>query len=162
MFKNLKLGAKIGLGFGILILIAVFLGSMAVVNMSNVKKESTKLAHEYVPEVNIAGALNRQSYRTMYAMRGYAYTAEKRFLDQGTAAIAQVNDSIKEAEELAKKAKNLVKLAGEIEEIKKAANEYARLMDETVALNAKLDEYRRELDTNGTNWYHRLQNRPGS
>ena len=36
MLKNMKLGTKIGLGFGVLIAIAMMLGGLAVYNMKSV------------------------------------------------------------------------------------------------------------------------------
>ncbi|MFO7884999.1 MAG: PDZ domain-containing protein, partial [Desulfobacteraceae bacterium] len=46
--KNMKLGTKIGVGFGILIIIALVLGGMAVINMKGVSSETTMLAEEGV------------------------------------------------------------------------------------------------------------------
>jgi len=45
--KNIKLGIKIGGGFGVLILIACALGGMAVFNMKGVEGDSTRMAKEY-------------------------------------------------------------------------------------------------------------------
>ena len=45
--RNLKLGMKIGIGFGILILIACSLGGMAVFNMTTVEKDAKKLSKSY-------------------------------------------------------------------------------------------------------------------
>ena len=52
--KNMKLGAKIALGFGVLIIIAAILGVVGVWEMGTVKTETTKLADEYVPEADMA------------------------------------------------------------------------------------------------------------
>ena len=66
--KNIKIGTKIALGFGILILIAMALGGMAVVNMNTVAVESTKLDKEYIPEVNIATQIRSGSTQLMLGM----------------------------------------------------------------------------------------------
>ena len=60
MLKNLKLGVKIGGGFGILIVISLILGGMAVINMSSSKKQAEQLSEEYVPEVEIANGLEKK------------------------------------------------------------------------------------------------------
>jgi methyl-accepting chemotaxis protein len=60
MLKNLKLGVKIGGGFGMLIIIACTLGGLAIFNMSNVETESTRLAKAYVPEVEVANNLEKK------------------------------------------------------------------------------------------------------
>jgi len=70
MFKNLKLGTKIGLGFGALLLIAVALGGLATWSMLDVKTTATKLAEENVPAVAVANNVERMSLHTMYQARG--------------------------------------------------------------------------------------------
>ena len=73
----MKLGIKIGLGFATLLAIAIALGVLAIFNMSNVETKSTMLEKEYVPEVGIANQIERSSFRTMYAMRGYGFTGKE-------------------------------------------------------------------------------------
>ncbi|MFO7884554.1 MAG: MCP four helix bundle domain-containing protein, partial [Desulfobacteraceae bacterium] len=77
--KNMKLGTKIGVGFGVLIIIALVLGGMAVINMKGVSSETTMLAEEYIPEVNVSVKIRGAANRIMYAMRGYGFTEEERF-----------------------------------------------------------------------------------
>jgi methyl-accepting chemotaxis protein len=131
MFKNLKLGTKLGAGFGILILIAMILGGIAVVKMKGVEGDSQKLSQEYVPEAELASQLERRVYRTMYAIRGYGFTGEKKYFDEGMAAMAQVKETIGEAEKLADRAKHLVKLKGSLSEVEQAVGEYQKLVVQT-------------------------------
>ena len=69
--KDMKLAMKMALGFGVLIVIAVLLGGIAVWNMRSVQDYSTRLDYQYLPEVSIASHLERQFLETMYEMRGY-------------------------------------------------------------------------------------------
>ena len=48
--KNMKLGAKIALGFGVLIIIAAILGVVGVWEMGTVKTETTKLPKNMFPK----------------------------------------------------------------------------------------------------------------
>ncbi|MBF0527267.1 MAG: hypothetical protein HQK56_19470, partial [Deltaproteobacteria bacterium] len=57
--KKLKLGARVALGFGALILISLIMGGVAFWNMEQVKIKATTLATEYVPEVGVANNLER-------------------------------------------------------------------------------------------------------
>ena len=50
MFRNMKLGAKIASGFGIMIAIAVILGTVAVGNMTAAKRNAVRVRDEYVRE----------------------------------------------------------------------------------------------------------------
>lgn len=132
MLNNLKLGVKIGGGFGMLILIACTLGGLAIFNMSNVEVESTRLAKAYVPEVGMANALERNSLLTMYAMRGYALSEEDRYLKQSEKHLADVEKSIEECKAQAQAYPELVKLREGVEEAETKVNEYKRLAERTV------------------------------
>ena len=132
--KNLKLGAKIGLGFGILIIISLALGSMAIWNMKTVATESTKLAKEYVPEVDVAGKIRGASNRIMYAMRGYGFTENDEYYKEARNELEIMTRSVSEGEVLSKEAKNLKKLTGQLADINKAKAEYHAAMEETTKL----------------------------
>lgn len=145
-FKDLKLGAKLAIGFGVLIAIAIFLGGMAVVNMSKITTESEYLAHEYVPEVKIATDLRGAANRTMYEMRGYGYTEEERFYNDAQKEIRALKQAIADGEALEKNAERLVKLSGQLQIAKEATNKYLQLVDKTVELNKLLEEQRGVMD----------------
>ena len=77
--KNIRLGMKIGIGFGALILIACVLGLLGVYNMQSVGKTSEALSQQYIPETVVANELERSSMLTMYAMRGYALSLDQKY-----------------------------------------------------------------------------------
>ncbi len=131
MFKRMKLGTKILSGFGILVILALGLGGLAVVEMKGVETESAKLAQEYVPETRIASEIERDVFSTMYAIRGYGYTGDKGFHEEGVAAMGEVKESLKKAEALASQSMHLNTLKGSIGEAERAIAEYERLMKET-------------------------------
>ncbi|MBD3168443.1 MAG: chemotaxis protein [candidate division Zixibacteria bacterium] len=146
MFKNLKLGAKIGVGFGVLILIACSLGMLAVYNMNNVETESNKLAYEYVPEVEVANNVERFSLATMYANRGWGFTEEEKFYQEGQKNYTEVQKYIEEAKVLADNSPHLVKLKGQITDVEKAVGEYGNLVEQTKQTFEKLNNNRAQLD----------------
>ncbi|MCB2183622.1 MAG: HAMP domain-containing protein [Desulfobulbaceae bacterium] len=115
--------------------------------MKNISTLSTMLQKEYVPEVDVANNIERYSLLTMFNMRGYGYTEEKKFLNGGKENLAEVQKFIEEAKTLADNSSNLVKLKGQIEAVDKEVSNYGKLVDETVAVNAKLDENRKILDS---------------
>jgi methyl-accepting chemotaxis protein len=98
MLKNLKLGLKLGLGFGCLILIATLLGGLAVYNMHKASEGSTRLADAYVPEVGIATGIERASLLTMYALRGYSYSREEGLWNQASGHLDGLHKALKDAE----------------------------------------------------------------
>jgi methyl-accepting chemotaxis protein len=144
--KNIKLGIKIGGGFGVLILIACALGGLAVFNMKTVEKDSIRLAHEYVPEVGIANELERSSLLTMYAWRGYAFTEQQAFLDEGRKQLAAVQGVLVDAEKHSQAYPSLVKLKEQLGQAKTVVAAYAAQSDQTVELIEAMNADRRTLD----------------
>jgi len=127
----MKLGTKLGLGFGLLIVITCLLGGLAVYNMKNVASESTTLAHEYVPEVEVGAELRGAVNRTMYQMRGYSYSENEELYNKAQAELAATKAALDKGRELSKTAHNLKKLAGQIESASSAVEKYGQLAAET-------------------------------
>jgi methyl-accepting chemotaxis protein len=144
--KNIKLGIKIGGGFGVLILIACALGGLAVFNMKTVETDSIRLAQEYVPEVGIANNLERSSLLTMYAWRGYAFTEQQSFLDEGRKQLAAVQGVLGDAEKHSQAYPSLVKLKEQVVQAKTVVSAYAAQADQTVELIEAMNADRKALD----------------
>ncbi len=139
MFKKLKLGAKIGLGFAALILIALALGGLAVWNMWGVTTIANSMKTESVPEVGVANNVERYSLHTMYEMRGYTYTEEPKFLTAGRKHLEEVKKYLKDAKALGDTSPNLAALKSNAEAAEKKALEYEDLVNQTVAITEKLN-----------------------
>jgi len=144
--KNIKLGIKIGGGFGMLILIACALGGLAVFNMKTVETDSIRLAQEYVPEVGIANELERSSLLTMYAWRGYAFTEQQSFLDEGRKQLTAVQQALGSAEKHSQTYPSLVKLKEQVVTAKTVVGSYAAMADQTVEVVEAMHADRRALD----------------
>jgi len=131
MFKRMKLGTKIGVGFGLLILLALVLGGMAVFSMSGVKTTAMALSEQNVPEVGVATNVERSSLETMYEARGYAFTEEKKYLDEARKELEGVKKFLTEAKTHANKY-NLAALRENANKAETNALEYERLLNDTV------------------------------
>jgi len=146
MFKNMRLAAKIGVGFGLLLAIALVLGGLAVWSMRTVGDKSTMLADEYAPEVQIANDIQADAQTAMFEMRGYAYTEDKTFYDAGTKALAEAKKAIQQAVELAQKSPHLVKLKDAVDDIDANVAEYEKMSAATVTLNEAIQKDRQTLN----------------
>jgi methyl-accepting chemotaxis protein len=146
MFKQMKLGTKIGSGFALLVIIAVALGSVAVWNMWGVQEDSTQLTKEYVPEVTVATEVERAALTTMYNMRGYAYSEEEKFLTLGRKNLSEVHEALERAQKLADASPHLDKLKTAVTSAKSAVSKYEDLLQQTVACVEKIGADRTQLN----------------
>ncbi|MBL7645732.1 MAG: MCP four helix bundle domain-containing protein [Candidatus Hydrogenedentes bacterium] len=145
MFKSMKLGSKIGMGFTLLLVIAIALGGLAVVNMNGVKNTAEMLATSAMPEVGLATEVERYSLKTMYATRGYAFTEEKPYLDTAREELAKVKDFLKQVEAHAATF-NDTDLDAKARGAEAAALEYEKLLEETVTTTEALNVEKEALN----------------
>ncbi|WP_316896366.1 methyl-accepting chemotaxis protein [Pseudodesulfovibrio indicus] len=146
MFKNLKLGLKLGLGFGCLILIACVLGGVAIYDMLMVSTDSRQLAEEYLPEVTIANDLERAALLTMYAIRGYSLSEEERFWNDGRKSLDETQANLRRAGEHADAHPRLVQLKKDVEAASTRLDNYASLVAETNRIIGSMAAIRENMD----------------
>ena len=146
MLKNLKLGLKMGIGFGIVILLVLAIGGLAVLNMLQIQSQSQSLQQEYVPEVDIANNIERNSLQVMYNMRGYSLNFNRDFYELGQEYMAALNDYIGQAEQLAAEHQGLVQLREDVTVAKNNVAEYDSLAGETDATIQEIAAQRKILD----------------
>jgi len=108
--KNMRLGVKIGVGFGLVLVLACVLGIMAIVNMGSAQQSAEHMKSEYVPEVGIANNLERHVLQAVSAMRGYSFTSDNSYFEEARKEMAEVRKFLAEAKTLAEKYPRLVKL----------------------------------------------------
>jgi methyl-accepting chemotaxis protein len=146
MLRSLSLATKLALSFGLLVAILAGLGGMATWGMWGVQQESKLLASEYVPEVKLANAVERTALRTMYEMRGYAFTEGAKYLDAARGLFQELHGQLDQLEGVQDKSTRLRDMKSVTEEALSHVVEYERLRDETVKLNAVIAEQRTTLD----------------
>ena len=146
MFTKMTVGKRISLGFALILLLAVALGSMAIYEMRNISQLSNKLAVDYAPEVDIVGSLERNSRRVMYEMRGYGFTEDEKFFKQAGPWRETLQKRIDAAEKLAAQTKVLVKLAPAMKLFKEEVSKYDKLMIDTKERIEKLASLRTGMD----------------
>jgi methyl-accepting chemotaxis protein len=127
--KNLRLAAKIGVGFGLVIAIAVALGAVAIISMRGVQGDAGRLERETVPQMDVATNLERNALLSMYNMRGYALSAQKSSLDEAKTYLEMTQKYLTDAENLASKYPRLGTLRNSAAEAKSRVERYARTAD---------------------------------
>jgi len=145
MLHHQKLGTKLIGSFIIVAALTLILGSLAIFNMLRVKHTSTDLAVEIVPEVAVANEIERWSLKTMYEMRGYAFTEEAPFLDKARANLGKVKENLKVATDHAEKYQ-LDALRTNTKRATEKATAYEHLIEETVSIIAGMDKEKASMN----------------
>lgn len=108
--KNLRLAAKIGVGFGVVIAIMIALGGLAYVNLLGVQGDSVRLNRETVPQVSLAVSLARSGELTGASSQIFAATLQQDYFDQTLKYLGDMGKTIADAQALAAKYPRLIVL----------------------------------------------------
>lgn len=152
MFKNMRMGLKMTLGFGLVIVLVAVVGGIAIMNMLQIQTQSESLKNEYIPEVDIANNIERNSLQVMYNMRGFSLNFGEQYYELGQTFMAELNKYLEQAEELANEYKGLVKLAEDVVVAKTSVAEYSSLADETKTVIAEIKAERKVLDASAAEY----------
>jgi methyl-accepting chemotaxis protein len=144
--SNFKLAGQLAIGFGAIIVITIILGSMASINMFSSANEAEVLSNKYVPAIGMVNNLERNSLRTMYSMRGYAYTQEESFWNEGVKNLDQVKRDLSDAIALANK-ENMPVLKDQATKAEQSVRTYEDLAKKTQDANKRLEGYVNQMNT---------------
>lgn len=145
--SNFKLSGQLGIGFGAIIIITIVLGVLAVVNMMRSASLADDLASKYIPSVEVANNLERNSLQTMYAMRAYAFTQEEQYYQEMEQKLAEVKNDLDNGNRLAN-AENLEVLRQEINTAEQGVRTYENLANQTREVNKTIESLVKDMDLN--------------
>ncbi len=131
MFRRMKIGVKLALSFGALLLIFAAVGGLSWVNMNSVRTEADALAEQYVPESNMAGDLLDSIKDMVYEIRSFGDTYDKQYSDAGNTFAANARKYLGVAGEHAAKYPRLVRLREDLPKVESSLDEYAGMMKQT-------------------------------
>jgi len=96
----MTLGKRISLGFGILVLITLVLGTMGTINMRSAATDATKLSDIYAPEVHVANEIFATSNQIRYDMLTFATQENEASLEKVKRGFVELKKQLVQAEEL--------------------------------------------------------------
>mgnify|MGYP006271080191 CR=1 FL=1 len=146
MFKNWKIGWKIGGGYALILLIGILLGAWGYQILGHIRTPAENMAREYVPEVSISQELERNNFQAMYNIRGYAFSQDDALLEEGRAFLDEVTENLNQARGIAERYEDLVVLRESIGNAETQLTEYRGLVNETVAANEGIQSSQEQLD----------------
>ncbi|MBF0511657.1 MAG: hypothetical protein HQL13_04925 [Candidatus Omnitrophica bacterium] len=134
MWNKMSLAMKLGTGFGIVVIIAIVLGLLAVVNMKGVEQTTDILVQEKVPEVSVANNIERWALKSMIEMRSYWFTEDETYWQSAFQDLQKMKDYIKAAKAQAASSPRLSALKEDVEITEIAASEFEVLANKGLEL----------------------------
>jgi methyl-accepting chemotaxis protein len=145
--SKLSLSKQIGIGFTLMLIIILTMGLIGSTSISKAINNSEKLDKQYVKEVEIAGHIERSFANVRIAIGKFIYTEDEKYKKLSDTSFIETYKYIAEAEELAKKYPDLVKLKASLKPMTDKIKEYQNTVEkihttflEKKSIRAKLDE----------------------
>ncbi len=144
----MKLSTKIANGYGLVIVIALILGGMAVYNMNRVKSDSRDLANLFVPGVSMEYELESSFRELLFTVRGYSYTGNDSFYIQAEQQYKKIEEIIEKAEKHAGTDEKLSAMKDGMHKIKENITKYNGFIKASNEIFGKVSDARKALDLN--------------
>ncbi len=146
MLKNMRISMKFALGIGLMVIILIGVLIFSTINLQKVDAEVSELSNLYLPEIEVANAMENTTREIMYNIRGYGLTGNTTYLEQGREGFVQLNKLIADGRTMVSEHPELVKLGERLDALQTASDTYAGLVDQTVAEQETIATARTALD----------------
>ena len=137
MLNRLRIGAKLMVGFGVVVVLSVFLGGMAIYFMRSVGDEATHLAEDSAPTVKYANEVERNTMLVTMDSRAFQFTGDQAFYERSLKGMEKLQAAMKETNRLADDHK-LESLDKNIHQCIDAVDDFTREMKQVYSLDAEL------------------------
>jgi methyl-accepting chemotaxis protein len=131
MLKDMRIGAKLGLGFGLVIVLALLVGGIGIFNLLAISEDATNLEDRELPQLRIATSVETSAWQMVYAIRGYTYSYDRRFFDQGMGYMDAMDAYIRQGQQLLQEFPDLVTFRRAIEQAVQGSQRYRQETQET-------------------------------
>ncbi|WP_294966324.1 methyl-accepting chemotaxis protein [Sulfurimonas sp.] len=146
--NNLTLGKKIASALGMVLIIMVMLGAMAIYNMKIAESNAMALNEKYVPEVRIAGDIQNYFAKVRIDASKYIFTEQDKYTTGINTNFEKTNKAVKEIKQLVQDQPTLLTLKKLVPPLEKEITNYQNSMLKLEAIFKHKKEIRADLDKN--------------
>lgn len=123
-WNDLKIGFKIGSGFGLLILLAAIIGAIATISMMKIQDETRSLAQESLPSVNESVRADKDWREIMINLQAYDHVRNQYYLNRANQYITQFSHSMDALISISENAKSSSLNTEKLKEIRSSLGEF--------------------------------------
>jgi methyl-accepting chemotaxis protein len=144
MIRKRTLGVKLGVAFGVLLLIFAAVGLASWKAMSDARRTARTLTDESIPEMVAATSVQRLAQESIFEIRGYAHTLDNIYLVEGERHLEQLGEALDAAEKLGNTYASLQDLREGAKQARASWNLYKQILGETKKVVAAIESSRQE------------------
>jgi len=155
-WADLKIGTKIGIGFGLLIFLSALIGGISIVSMRQIQKETDFLANESLPSVNESFRIDKDWREVMFYLQAYDYIRDPYYLNRADQYLTKYANSLDGLIKIADNSKKssiqkdkLTSLKGSLSEYRSLIESYKEIENKNQKLLNNIEEGIADLQNSG-------------
>jgi methyl-accepting chemotaxis protein len=129
-WTDLKIGTKIGTGFGMLIFLAVVIGGISTFSMSKIQDETNFLANESLPSVNESFRIDKDWREVLFFLQAYDYNRDSYYLTRADQYLTKYTNSLDALIKIANNSKKSTIALDKLNTLKSALSQYRAIIDQ--------------------------------
>jgi methyl-accepting chemotaxis protein len=145
MLKNMRIGVKLALGFGLVMALSAVLGLMAVVQLSGIATRSVEMKEHDVASAEKALEVERQTRIAILAWRTFGMSGNPKDAEEGRNGLKLVEDAITACDALAKE-QGLAAFGEAAKKARATLEDYRKATEKTVDIMGRVDALRGRQD----------------
>jgi len=145
-WTDLKIGTKIGIGFGMLIFLAALIGIISIISMRQIQKETDFLANESLPSVNESFRLDKDWREIMFFLQAYDYVRDSYYLDRADQYLIKYSNSLDGLIKIADRSKKSSIAKDKLASLKGSLSEFRSIIDKYKELENKNQKLLNEIE----------------
>lgn len=123
-WKNIKIGTKLTLAFGTIIILLLLIGGNSLLNTININEKASSLSDEYLPMSILSNNISSSVKKVIVSQQNFSYTLEKTYLDEDRNYLDSLKAYLRDAKRLTDKYISLSSFKIIVENTEKAVAEY--------------------------------------
>jgi methyl-accepting chemotaxis protein len=147
-WADLKIGTKIGIGFGVLIILSVIIGGLTTINMSRIQSETKFLANESLPSVNESFRIDKDWREVLFYMQAYDFQGNPYYLNRADQYLTKYKNSLDALVKLSTNSKKATISKDKLIALQSSLNEYSSLVDQYKILESNNHKLLVEIEDN--------------
>ncbi len=146
MLKNLKIGKKMLIGFGLVLLVTTAFGLYVSIKMRAISKDSVLLSSIMIPQIRKTTEVERNTLLTMYNIRAFITSEDMTYLINGNKYMKKVKEQLKDAYDFSMKHEILASFRDGAKKSLDSMTAYEKLTEEMVNLTKNIGNKRRMVE----------------
>jgi methyl-accepting chemotaxis protein len=129
-WNNLRIGAKIGVGFGVLILLGAIIGGNAIINMSKIQTETNHLSGESLPSVNESVRADKDWREVLINLQSFDHLGDIYYLNRANESINKFEHSLETLIILSDQSSNSTLGSDKLKEISRSLKDFKSIVNQ--------------------------------